>query len=255
MEYQEQQTEDREMELREHLAELRERVIKALIPYAILIIPIFIESDKIITIIWNRLFYGKEMVVYTPPEYVIARIMISLYISFLITYPWIIYQAYLFVKPALYSHEKKFLKAYLPLSYIFFIIGFMIAYLLILPKIYSAVVIKYLGAKPFLSVRESLYNFIKVTLSIGLSLQMPLITSIAVKFGFISTKWLKEKRLLVYLIVFILITNISLDISGLTQVIVLTAFVIMFELSILISKVFERRENEDSDSRSRRGGI
>ncbi len=233
--------EDKEMDLREHLAELRTRVIKALIPYSILLIPIFVKSDEIITILWNNLFDGKKIVAFSPQEYIIARIFITLYISFLLTYPWIIYQAYQFIKPGLYPHERKFLRIYLPLSYIFFLIGTLIAYFFILPKIYSAVVVEYLGAKPFLSVRESLYNVVKVTFSIGLSLQMPLITSIAVRLGFISTKWLKEKRLLIYLLVFILITNVSLDISGLTQVIVLAAFTVMFEISILVAKIFEER--------------
>ncbi len=241
---------DREMDLREHLAELRERVIKSLIPFVILTALVFIKSDEIISILWDNLFKGREMVVYTPPEFILSRLLISLFIAFILTYPWIIYQAYLFVKPALYPHEEKFLKIYLPLSYLFFLIGAFLAYEFILPFIYSSVVVEYLGAEPFLSVKESLYNVVKIVILVGVFFQMPLILTIAVRFGLISTKSLREKRFIIYLLIFILLTNVSFDISGLTQLVILIAFVISFELSILIARIFEGRRDEDRYSRS-----
>jgi len=246
---------DREMDLREHLAELRVRVINSLIPFVILTAIVFVKSDEIISILWDNLFKGREMVVYTPPEFMLSRLLVSLFIAFIFTYPWIIYQAYLFVKPALYPHEEKFLKMYLPLSYLSFLIGAFLAYELILPLIYSSVVVEYLGAEPFLSVKESLYNVVKIIILIGVFSQMPLILTIAVRFKLISTKSLREKRLIIYLLIFILLTNISFDISGLTQLVILIAFVISFELSILIARIFEGRRDEDHYSGSRGSGI
>jgi len=243
------------MDLREHLAELRERLIKSLIPFVIITALVFLKSGEIISILWNTLFKGREMVVYTPPEFILSRLLVSLFVAFLLTYPWIIYQAYLFVKPALYPHEEKFLKLYLPLSYISFLVGAFFAYKFILPFVYSSIVVKYLGADPFLSVKESLYNVVKVTALVGLFFQMPPLLTIAVKLRMTSTRSLREKRFALYLLVFILLTNISLDISGLTQLIILTTFVASFELSILIARIFEGRGDEGSYSGSWRSWI
>ena len=91
-------------------------------------------------------------------------------------------------------------------------------------------------------MRESLRNSIKLTLSIGLAFQIPTATLVSVKLRLASSKWLKEKRLLIYIAVFILATNITFDITGLSQMIILTAVVVMYELSILIAKIFEGGE-------------
>lgn len=234
--------EDRDMELREHIAELRERVIKGILPFFAILLAIYLKSDVIITYIWNDLFEGKSMVVYSPQEYIVTRILASAYFSLLLTYPWLIYQIYLFMKPGLYMHERRFLKLFLPFSYIMFIVGSVFSYYIILPKLYSTVVIEYFGAEPFLSIRKSLQNALKLTLYVGLAFQIPTVTIIAVKLRMISTKWLREKRLLIYLVVFILATNITFDITGLSQIVVLAAVILMYEIGILIGRIFEGEE-------------
>jgi len=231
--------EDRDMELREHIAELRDRVIKGFAPFFLVLGLIFLKSDQVITYIWNDLFPGKEMVVYSPTEYMITRILASAFLSFFVTYPWIIYQIYLFMKPGLYPHERRFLKIFLPFSYLVFVLGVAFSYFVILPKLYSTTVVEYFGAEPYLSVRKSLQNSVKLALSVGLAFQIPVVAAIAAKLGLITSKWLRDKRLIVYIAVFILATNVSLDITGITQIIVLSAVVVMYEISILIAKLFE----------------
>ncbi len=236
--------EDRDMELREHISEMRDRAIKALIPYLIVLGALFYKSEYIITFLWNDLFQGKSMVIYYPLEYLISRLLISAFLAFIATYPWIIYQIYLFMKPGLYEHERSFLRLVFPFSYISFVVGALLSYFVILPVLYSTFVVEYFGAEPYLSVKESLLNSIKLTLSIGLAFQIPTVTLVAVKLRLASSKWLREKRILVYLAVFILATNITFDITGFSQMIILTAVVVMYELSILIAKVFESGKNE-----------
>ncbi|WP_457590472.1 twin-arginine translocase subunit TatC [Geoglobus sp.] len=231
--------EDRDLELREHLAELRDRVVRGFAPFFLILGAVFLKSDAIITYIWNELFQGKEMVVYSPTEYMITRILVSAFVAFFITYPWIIYQIYLFMKPGLYPHERRFLKVFLPFSYVVFVIGVVFSYYLILPKLYSATVVEYFGAEPYLSVRKSLQNAVKLTLSVGLAFQIPVVAAIAAKLGLVSSKWLKDKRLIIYIAVFILATNVTLDITGITQMVILLAVVVMYEVSILIARLFE----------------
>lgn len=233
--------EDRDMELREHLAELRDRVVRGFAPFFLALGAIFFKSDVLISYIWNELFPGKEMVVYSPTEYMITRILVSAFTAFFITYPWIIYQIYLFMKPGLYPHERRFLKIFLPFSYIVFVIGVLFSYYIILPKLYSTTVVEYFGAEPYLSVRKSLQNSVKLALSVGLAFQIPVVAAIAAKLGLVTSKWLRDKRLIIYITVFILATNITFDITGITQIVVLSAVVIMYEISILIAKLFEDR--------------
>ncbi|HDD35885.1 MAG TPA: twin-arginine translocase subunit TatC, partial [Archaeoglobus veneficus] len=89
-----------------------------------------------------------------------------------------------------------------------------------------------------------LYGAFKIFMAFGLALQIPVVAVIAVKLGMISSKWLKDKRIVVYIAVFLLATNITMDITGLSQIIVLALVVVMYELSIIISKFMEKNEEK-----------
>ncbi len=234
--------EDREMELREHLAELRTRLIRALTALLIFMGIYFYKSDELMRVFWENILPGREMVVFSPTEPIIAKIVFSFFLSFITTYPYIMYEVYLFMKPGLYEHERKFMKTFIPLSYVFFLVGVGIAYFIVLPRLYGAVAVEMLGAEPYLSVKKTLYNSLKICAALGLSMQLPVVVAIAARIGLVSSKWLREKRLIIYLAVLILATNMSLDITGLSQIIVLAVFVVMYEVSIVVSSVAERSD-------------
>ncbi len=233
--------EDVDMELTEHIAELRKRLTRIVVALVAGLIVIFNFSDKIIKSLWDYLFNTHiAMVAFSPTEWIMARLAVSLVISFTILYPYIMYELYLFAKPGLYEHERKFLKIFLPFSYILFLTGAALALFVVLPRIYDLFIRGYLGAKPFLSVKRTLYSAFKVIIAFGLAFQIPVISAIATRLGLINAKWLKEKRLIVYIAVFLLATNVTLDFTGISQLIVLFIVVIMYEFSIQIAKLMEK---------------
>ncbi|RLI89864.1 MAG: twin-arginine translocase subunit TatC, partial [Archaeoglobales archaeon] len=68
--------EDREMELREHLAELKTRTTKLLVVMLVGIGIVFQYSDELIKKFWVDVFREKlDMVVYTPTEWIMARLV------------------------------------------------------------------------------------------------------------------------------------------------------------------------------------
>lgn len=236
--------EDREMELREHIAELRYRLIRAMTVLSLLSAVIFFKSSELISLFWEGLFREPmDIVTFTPTEWMAARIYFSIASAFFIAYPHIVYELYLFAKPGLYEHERKFVKTFIPFSYLLFLLGTALAYFIVIPKLYSFAVQEYLGAEPMLSVKKTLGNAVRIFISFGLVFQIPVVAAIASRLGMIDPNWLKGKRLLVYAGVFILATNLTMDITGLSQLIVLILVVAMYELSIVISSVTYRKKN------------
>jgi len=230
------------MELREHLAELKTRTTRLLIVTIIGIATIFQYSGTLIKDFWMNIFGEKlDMVVYTPTEWIMARLVFSFVLTFFIAYPYIVYELYLFAKPGLYENERDFVKTFLPFSYILFLLGTALAYFVVIPRLYSLGTVEYLGAQPFLSVKKTLYGAFKIFLAFGLAFQIPVLAVIATKIGLIDTGWLRGKRLIVYIAVFILATNVTLDITGLSQLVILALVVVMYELSILIASLMEKR--------------
>jgi len=233
---------DREMELKEHIAELKTRLSRVLVTFVICMAVIFPFSGKVIKVVWNYVFYGKklEIIVYSPTEWIIVQLVFSFAISFLILYPYLVYELYKFASPGLYDHEKKFVKTLIPFSYALFLLGVFFSYSVIIPKIYSLATVNYFGAEPYLSAKKTLYNIIKIALSFGLVFQIPAFISVAVKLRILTSKWLKDKRLIIYIAVLILATNITLDITGLSQLLILALVVVMYEFSIIIAKIMEK---------------
>ncbi len=237
--------EDREMPLEEHLAELRKRVIRITIAILAGIAVTFGFAGYLMKRFWNEVLpEGMNIYVLSPTEWFMAQLTFSFVLSFLVVYPYVVFELYQFAKPGLYEHERRFVKTFLPFSYVLFVVGTGLAYFVVIPKVYSMSVYLSMGAEPFLSVKKTLYSAFKILIAFGLAFQIPVLAVIAVRLELIDSRWLKDKRLIVYFIVFILATNVTLDISGVSQIIILALVVAMYELSIMLAKVMERRRSK-----------
>ncbi len=226
--------EDREMDLREHIAELRTRLIRIVIATVITMSAIFTFSGKIFSVFWHDLFGDLPFYVLSPVEWVVAMLSFSLIASLVLLYPYIIYELYSFAKPGLYEHERRFLKTIIIPSYIIFVVGLAAAYKFVIPTLYSIAITA--SADPYLSAGKTVSNAIKLMLSFGFFLQIPLVTLLANRYGVLDYQTFKMLRIPVYVLVFLLITNITADFTGLTQVASLALFVAMYELSLLLMR-------------------
>jgi sec-independent protein translocase protein TatC len=233
--------EDREMELREHLQELKKRTLRILVVIIAGMVVVFPFSPLLMREFWEGLFVRKlEMTVYAPTEWIMTQLFFSLIIVIFLTYPFLVYEIYQFAKPGLFEHERRFVKTFLPFSYLLFLIGTGLAYFIVIPKLYSWAVVPYFGAEPHLSVKRTLYGAFKIFFAFGLTFQIPVLALISVKLGLIDSNWLKGKRILVYVAIFILATNVTFDISGISQIVILALVALMYEVSIILAKLMER---------------
>jgi len=233
--------EDRELPLEEHLAELRRRVIRISIVMIIGIGITFRFAGELIRYFWNVILpEGMNIYVFTPTEWFMTQLTFSFVLTLVVLYPYIVYELYQFAKPGLYEHERRFVKTFLPFSYVLFLVGVGLAYFVVIPRIFYIATMISMGAKPYLSVKRTLYLAFKIIVAFGLAFQIPVLAVIAVRIGLITSKWLKDNRLIIYLIVFVLATNVTLDITGISQLIILALVVVMYELSIALAKVMEK---------------
>ncbi len=234
--------EDKEMPLEEHLAELRRRVIRIFVVMVVGIGITFRFSGELIRIFWREMLpEGLRVYVFSPTEWFMVQLTFSFVLTFVVFYPYIVYELYQFAKPGLYENERRFVKTFLPFSYVLFLVGVGLAYFIVIPKIFSIATMFNLGANPMFSAKRTIYLAFKILLAFGLVFQIPVLAVIAVRIGLIDSKWLREKRIWIYLIVFILASNVTLDISGISQLVILALVVVMFEISIVLAKIMEKR--------------
>lgn len=222
--------EDKELRITEHIAELRKRAIRVFLVFLPLFSTILYFSPKLIQKLWWELV-KEEMFAFNVLEWILLNLTFSLILSFILLYPYAIFEIYQFAKPGLYKHERRFLRSLLLSSYALFIFGLMVSYKILLPLLFS---LSY--GNPFFSVEKTMSNALRISFTFAISLQIPLAVFMLDLFKIISYETLKNLRLPVYLLLTILILNSSTDFSGFAQIAILITFGLMFELGLTILK-------------------
>ena len=126
--------------LLEHLVELRSRLIKALIAFAITFVFCFFFAKSIYNIlVWPFVWVaGPENTkfIYTALlEYFITQLKLSLFGAAFVSFPVVAAQIYMFVAPGLYRHERGALLPYLVATPFFFALGSAVVYFIVMPMI------------------------------------------------------------------------------------------------------------------------
>ncbi|MFN3384268.1 MAG: twin-arginine translocase subunit TatC [Archaeoglobaceae archaeon] len=244
--------EDREQSLSEHLAELRSRVKRVIIAILLFLPIVFIFSPKIIKLLWGELV-GEEMFVFSIVEWVLLNLSFSLILTLIVLYPYLMLELYLFAKPGLYENERKFLKTVLIPSYALFLFGILFAFKILVPFLYA---LSY--GEGFFSVGRTLGNALSIAFFFAISLQIPLAVYLLDRFKIIGYGTMKNLRFPIYFFIAILMLNSPTNLSGISQLLALLLFGVMFELGLLllgISKRYKHSKKLNDDANSdRRGG-
>lgn len=220
-----------EMEITEHLTELRARLIRVFLAFIPTFFLTFIFSKDLIKFLW---FFDFPPYVFSPLEWILVQLTLSLTISIVLIYPYFFFEIYQFTKPGLYENEIRFLKTIAIPSYIFFALGFLISVKILVPFIYSITIHTY---EPYLSASLTLENAIKLSLAIGFFTQIPLVVFLLIKFSLVSYKTLKSFRIFVYFAVFMFFMNLTADFGSLALFTAFIFFIFMFEVSLLIARI------------------
>ena len=191
----------------DHFRELRNRLIFCFIFLISIFIISFFYSEKITNILTYPLYdavvdkENKRMIFTGLPEVFVSYLKISLFSSFLVSFPFFIIQMSLFISPALYKKEKKF---FIPLFYsipFLFYIGVLFSYFFLIPIIWDFFVsFENLKSSNYFSIElESKFNeYIRLTMyllfSTGFAFLFPIFLLFLAKLKIINAEILRNNR-------------------------------------------------------------
>ncbi|HIH44956.1 MAG TPA: twin-arginine translocase subunit TatC [Candidatus Methanoperedenaceae archaeon] len=228
---------DTELPLREHLAELRNRLLVIIVVVLVVFALIFPFSGDILRMIWDDLLPGMQMIVYSPLEFLITRLTISFTGALALGVPLVVYEAFAFAGRGLYPNEKTFFFKLVPLSFLLFLLGAALAYSIAAPSIFRYTV-TYAGgiAEPGISLRETFSILTTLVLGFALIFQFPLLVMASIKLGLIKREQVKGKRAVVYGLLLALAFLLPSDMTGVSQLLVAGMLAVLFELGLFASK-------------------
>jgi sec-independent protein translocase protein TatC len=180
------------------------------------------------------------------PEVFLSNFKISLFASFLITFPFFIIQTVLFISPALYKKEKKIFFPVFFLIPILFFLGIIFAYYLLIPLIWEFFIsfenFFNTGLKLELESRYSEYMklIMFLLLASGISFEFPVLLILLVKFRILNIKILKKNRK--YFFIGILIFSALLTPPDIiSQLGIAIPLIIFYEFSLIFITFFLKK--------------
>jgi len=229
----------------DHLEELRQRILLVLLWFAIASCISYAFKNQILRIVLEPLVKSQEKIVFISlVEPFFSIIKISLLTGFLLSFPFLVYQTYVFVKPALESKQSKIITWFIISSQFLFYGGAAFAFFLIVPA--GLRILFSFGAgmmHPMITVSHYLSFLIWMVLGLSIVFQVPVIMAFLVVSNIMSIETLIKTRKLVIVGSFIVAAIITPTTDIITQTIIAGVLIILYEITVIILRVTYKRKS------------
>ena len=171
-----------------------------------------------------------------------THISTSCYLAFLCASPYILFELFGFVSPALYDNEKRYSLIVVFVVYLLFALGLLMSYFVIFPISFQFLATYQVDPAINNTITLSSYisTFTTLTLMMGLVFQLPVIAFVLAKMGIVDTSLLRHYRRHALVIITIIAAIITPTTDIFTLLLVTVPIYMLYELSIFVVKRVEK---------------
>lgn len=239
-----------EMPLVAHLVELRNRLMKAVLFVLVFFLASVPFANDLYTILATPLLShlpeGASMIATKVASPFFTPFKLTLVFSIFLAMPFILYQAWGFIAPGLYQHERRMMFPLLASSTLLFYLGALFAYYVVFPivfKFFTSAAPE--GVTVMTDISEYLDFVLKMFFAFGMAFEVPIATIVLVWMGITTPKTLAEKR--PYIIVGAFVVGMLLTPpDAISQTLLAVPVILLFEIGLFFSKAFVRKPDEES---------
>ncbi len=233
-----------------HLIELRERLVRSLVAVGILFIPAFFFSAELYDLLAmplvNALPQGSKMIatgVITP---FLIPMKIAAMAAFLVALPYLLYQAWAFIAPGLYAHEKRLVLPLVVSSTLLFFAGMAFCYFIVFRRVFDFIASfapKSVSVAPDI---EAYFNFVLgMFIAFGLAFEVPVVVVVLVLTGLINVAQLREFRGYVIVGIFIVAAIVTPP-DVISQISLAVPMCLLYEVGIFFGQFVEKRRKPEA---------
>jgi len=235
----------------EHLNELRKRLINSIVSILVgaaigwFLAPHFVNwITKPMLVALEGAGLEQKLVYTHPAGYLNLLITLSIYLGLVIASPWILYQIWLFVAPALYKHERKAITAFLFSTVLLFLTGIGFGYFISLPYVLRFLISFQGPVKPLISINEYFDLTLLVLLGLGLVFELPVLIFILTLLGIVTPKFLIDNFRYAILVITILAAVLTPTPDALTMLVFMGVLVALYFVGVGVSWLVVRRRKQ-----------
>jgi sec-independent protein translocase protein TatC len=178
-----------------------------------------------------------------------SSITIAVVGGLLLALPFVFYEVWKFVKPALKPNELKYTRGVILWVSLFFFMGAAFGYFLLAPFTFNFLSNYTIGEIGVIDYRPTLADYldslIDITLGAGIAFELPMATWLLSKLGIVSPQFLRTYRKYAYVALLVVAAVITPSPDWGSQLIVVIPLVLLYELSILIAARIRKKQDEE----------
>ena len=176
----------------------------------------------------------------------LTHMYISIVAGFILSFPYILWEIWRFVRPAMHSTERKYSQGGVFISTILFLIGIAFSYFIIVP-----LTVNFLGTYQVshevtnqISLSSYISTVVSVTFAVGVVFELPILVYFLTKIGVLTPMFMKKNRRYMYVILLILSAVITPP-DMFSQILVVFPLIGLYEVSIGVSnRIYKKTQQE-----------
>lgn len=236
-----------------HLVELRDRLLRSLVAIGIVFVCLFPWAAELYDFLalpmMRALPEGSQMIATGVVTPFLIPVKVAIMVAFLVALPYVLYQAWAFIAPGLYLHEKRLMLPLVVASTVLFVIGIAFCYFFVFGVVFkfvNSIAPKSIAVAPDI---ENYLNFVMTLfLAFGVTFEVPIAVIVLVRMGIVSIEQLKSFR--PYFIVgSFVIAAIVTPPDVLSQILLAIPLCVLYEAGIVVARFVGRSASEDGTER------
>lgn len=238
-----------------HLVELRQRLVRALGSFAVVFVALFIYPgggpiyDVLALPLMNALPEGTKMIatgVITP---FMVPVKVTALVALMVALPYMLYEAWAFVAPGLYEHEKKLALPIVVASTLLFYLGVAFCYFFVFGKVFAFIhefAPKSITPAPDI---EAYFSFvITMFIAFGATFEIPIVVILLARAGVVSVEKMRDARPYVIVGAFVVAAIVTPP-DVLSQFMLAVPMCLLYEAGLICARVLGKRAAEASDDK------
>ena len=176
----------------------------------------------------------------------LTHMYVSIVTAMVVAFPYIIYEIWKFIMPAMLPGEKKYSRGAVAVSSVLFILGVLFSYFLIVP-----LTVHFLGTYQVsdtvdntISLSSYISTVVSVTFALGIVFELPILVYFLTKVGIVTPAFMKKNRKYMFVIL-LLLSAIITPPDVFSQIMVVIPLMALYEFSIWISHRVHKKQTID----------
>lgn len=233
-----------------HLVELRDRMIRALLAIVVVFVCLMPWAGDIYDILarpmMDTLPEGTNMIATGVVTPFFVPVKVTMMVAFVFALPWVLYQAWAFIAPGLYSHEKRLALPLVLGSTLLFLIGMAFCYFFVFGMVFKFIAeFAPKSIVPAPDIEQYLSFVMSMFIAFGITFEVPVAVILMVKAGIVDVVKLREMRPYVIVGAFIIAAVVTPP-DVISQFMLAVPMCLLYELGIVLANMMSKPKPRDA---------